>query len=84
MAASYEFKDETELRRYLARKTYGVHYGVKPDQWLHRHKESLESGRFKISETDMKGSKNNPMSQTRIRHLSSILQNRLPLISPHR
>lgn len=84
MTASYEFKDETGLRRYLARKTYGVHYGVKPDQWMQRHKESLESGRFKICETDLSGSKYNPMSQTRKRDLTKILQSRLPLISPHR
>ena len=46
MIASYDFKDETELRRYIAKKTYGVQYGVKPEQWNKRHKESLESGRF--------------------------------------
>jgi hypothetical protein len=62
MMASYDFKDEAELRRYLAKKTYGVNYGVKPELWMQRHKESLESGRFKVSETDLSGSLSNPLS----------------------
>lgn len=84
MTASYEFKDETELRRYIAKKTYGVQYGVKPEHWNQKHKESLESGRFQLSETDFSASKTNPQSQGRKRDITKVLQNRLPLISPHR